>query len=83
MRKLLAWPIAQVLYWLGHWTSIIMEKLPDANEVEPGWLFRVLFATYQSLMLRSFRLNEWAGLGMWSHPDAETESPSQSGVQGE
>lgn len=73
MKKIIAWLPAQICYYLGHWTSRVMEKLPGADEEEPGRVFNLFFNIYQFFMRKSFRLSEWADLGMWNKPETPAE----------
>jgi hypothetical protein len=56
MRKLVAYISAWALYWLGHWTSLVMGAIPS------------LYSTYRWLMYKSMNVQDWAGNETpWKH----------------
>lgn len=56
MKKVIAWPIAEGLYWLGHLVSRPMYRWDS---------FAWLYPAYNNLMLWSLRVNDWGGLDIW------------------
>jgi hypothetical protein len=68
LRKLVGWPLAHLLYLIGHGLSRIM--------VGP---LGHLYPLYNRVMLMSADLNDWAGLTLWSKQAAEpTSAPSMA-----
>jgi hypothetical protein len=55
MRKVIGWPVAWGLFWLGDLVSKPMERFDL-------WM---LYSTYNWLMGRSYAVSEWAGLEVW------------------
>ena len=68
MRKIVAWPLVQAFYYIGHWAYLFIDRLDDGNDEEPGPVFNTGFRIYQGAMAWSWRLNDWAGLNVWKRP---------------
>ena len=49
MKRLIGYISAWTLFWVGHWTSLVMGVIP------------ALYSTYRWLMLHSMQLQDWAG----------------------
>lgn len=55
MRKLIAWPAAYGLFWIGHWVSKLL--------MHYDWTYTyAAFRAYQWAMGASADLQDWAGL---------------------
>lgn len=54
-KKIIAYPLAQVSFYLGHYLSIPM--------YDRDWAF--LYPAYNTLMGWSCELSLWADLGLW------------------
>jgi hypothetical protein len=72
LRKLIGWPLSNALYYIGHWSYLILDALPDSENEEPGRLFRALWRSYQWCMGASVDVNDWADLSVWSRPKDHT-----------
>jgi hypothetical protein len=56
MKKLIGYITAWSLFWIGHWTSLIMGVVP------------ALYTTYRWLMYKSMSVQDWAdNKTPWSH----------------
>lgn len=56
MKKLIAWPLSQILYWIG-------DILSNLDNFE--WTFAVWYPIYRWCMVTSMRLSDWADLDIW------------------
>ena len=54
MKKILAFAPAWGFYWLGHFTSLLMERKME-----------FLFPMYSTFMNWSVFFNDWGGLTVW------------------
>jgi len=61
MKKIIGYLPTYVLYYLGHWTSLLMAKFK--------WYF--LYDIYSWLMIKSADVQDWAGLKKPWYPPAE------------
>lgn len=77
IRKLIGWPVAQALYYLGHWASLILNRLPSMDTEQPSCGAEALLAIYNGCMVKSMRVNDWAGLSIWTVADAPAEGDSR------
>lgn len=77
-KKIVAYPLAEACYWLGHLFSIpcnwnIWGELGE----EENWkdkLFGCFYYPYQKFMIWSHNLSMWAELGIWKEvTDEELE----------
>lgn len=56
MKRLIGYISAWTLFWVGHWTSLVMGVVPS------------LYSTYRWLMHKSMELQDWAGNETpWKH----------------
>ena len=57
LKKIVAWPVAQALFWLGHGVSLVFEKWDSTAGV--------LYPVYNNLMLWSADVDRWGNAGVW------------------
>lgn len=75
LRKLIGWPVANALYYIGHGASRVVEWLDSLDDDgEPGPVFNTFWRIYQGSMALSVDVNDWAGLKVWGQPDNETDA---------
>lgn len=76
MRKIVAWPIAWGLYYLGHmWSKPLEWDWPDNKKNEDKkwveWYVGFWYVPYNNLMNWSLRVNDWGGLNVWVKSNPE------------
>lgn len=60
MKRPIGYLASWALYWLGHWTSMLIGN----NERRTD---RIVFAAYTAIMDRSLAVQDWGGgYGPWS-----------------
>ena len=65
MKKAIAWLPCLALYYVAHWSYLILDDLPDDQEEEPNAFWRAMWFCYQRGMAASLKINDWAGLRVW------------------
>jgi hypothetical protein len=64
-KKIIAWPLAWGLFWIGHIVSFTVTN---------GWLGGITYRFYNWFMFASVTCQDWAGLqGPWSEPEPTDE----------
>jgi hypothetical protein len=61
VKKLVAWPLVQLLYYFGDGVARLMHYVPDDWERAGDFGYWL----YSRPMQCSWRLNDWAGLKVW------------------
>jgi len=62
IKKIVAYVPAWGFFWLGHWTSLVINMGVE-------WIFPV----YSTLMSWSLFFNDWGGLDVWVDSQPEDE----------
>lgn len=68
MKKVIAWPVAWLLYWTGCWSSNLLNVLPDRDAGVLRWVGEHLALYYQWSMSLSCRVDTWGDVGIWGPP---------------
>jgi hypothetical protein len=81
VKKVIGWPLAQALYYVGHWASLLVNRI-DSDKEEPGRAFQAAWWVYQRSMGASLHVNDWAGLSIWK-PEQPTRPERTTSTTGE
>ena len=75
MKKIIAWPVAWALFWLGHFFSKPLEwswpKMLNAEDEEHRWVtwyVNFWYFPYNHLMHWSLIISDWGKVGLWMAP---------------
>lgn len=70
MKKVIAWPVAWALFWMG---DMVCRPLHlDSVDRWPQWLVDAIYGAYNRLMQASSDVQEWGGLSApWKAISAE------------
>ncbi len=69
MKKLIAWPLSRIFFWVGNIASYVINKdrwiIVSNTEDEMNWFGEQIFKIYQTSMTASFKISDWANLDYW------------------
>jgi hypothetical protein len=69
IKKIIAWPITNLLYYIGDFISLVMES------IDTEWAFDILHPVYNWFMCTSCTVNDWAGLDLWTENENTYQCP--------
>ena len=91
-KKIIGWPVAWALFWLGHFWSKPLEwswpKMLNAEDEEyrwVSWYVNFWYYPYSRLMHGSVIVNDWGGLDLWqkADPSEYEDDEGEDSVPGE
>lgn len=68
MKKILGWPLVYICYHLGDWfykLGNIVPYNPRYDKIFQPIYSWISFKPYQYFMMKSFNIDNWAGLDFW------------------